>query len=119
MSITGNIFEAARNKLLDKATKPEAAIANHVIDTFAAADCELSRDICREITEGTLDIKKCYADITAKARKQATGSVAMITDTEVYKWALEYFGWHGAPTPAPKPVKPALDIDFDDLFGEV
>lgn len=110
-----SIFDEARNKLMEKATKPQSIIAHKIIDTLAANENELTIDICREIIEGKVTLKDCYRQIESNAKSQAIGGVAMIEDTQVYEWALKFFGYHG-PLDEVVPKKES-GLDFESLFG--
>lgn len=110
-----NIFEEARNKLVENATKPQSIIAHKVIDTLAANESELTIDICREIIEGKLTMEDCYKNIESNAKSQAISGVAMIEDSQVYEWALKFFGYHGAVEE--KAPKKDSALDFESLFG--
>lgn len=54
-----------------------------------------SDDLAEKINTGTRSIADCWRFITGKAKARATsaggGSVAMISDDEVYGWAVHFF----------------------------
>lgn len=70
MSEKLNTYEALVKKYLDKQSEIDTALKN-VYDSTK--------------------IKDCFKYITELARKQAVNNCAMIEDSQVYKWARDYY----------------------------
>lgn len=63
-------FEALVKKYLDKQTETDTALKSLYVPS---------------------KIKDCFRFITEQARKQAVNNCAMIEDSQVYKWARDYY----------------------------
>lgn len=80
-------------------------IASHIIDHYLNSD-----ENAKIILDDKKSLKSCISSVTSKAKQQATGSVAMISDDTVFEWVEEYYGFSDE---APKESK---IIDILDLI---
>lgn len=79
-------------------------IASHIIDNYLRSDAN-----AQIILDEKKSLKACISSITSKAKQQASGNVAMISDDTVYNWVEEYYGFSDE---APKENKIIDILDF-------
>ena len=83
-------------KAIDKIDKEAEAInapavtvvASQIIDVYLKSDENAKKALDKEKT-----LKKCWNDVKSKARKQASGGCAMVSDDTVFEWVKDYYGF--------------------------
>ena len=83
-------------KAIDKIDKEAEAInapavtvvASHIIDVYLKSDENAQKALDEEKT-----LKECWDNVKSKARKQASGGCAMVSDDRVFEWVKDYYGF--------------------------
>ena len=118
-------------------------IANLLI-IVSARDAEHAETVAKEICDGKVKMEGFAANILETARERSKGNSAVLSDYEVFNEANRYFGVEGNAAEIEKAAritaaeytdaggafickdieqynerhkKPALSLDFDDMFG--
>lgn len=65
-------------------------IASHIIDAYLNSDENAEKLLAEKKT-----LRDCIEKIMSKAKKRATGRMAMIGEEVVYGWVQEYYGFAG------------------------
>lgn len=61
-------------------------VGEHIID------CIVTEEAGEKVLQAGKSLESCLGHIQKEAAKQKSGSVAVIEDATVYRWAREYFG---------------------------
>lgn len=113
--------------------KAETSIEQVLLDYI---NNNASEVLTEKINSGTKTLKQCVAYVTKCAKKQAVGGCAMVSDQEVFGWAIHFFeedsikGENITPEPAKVEVKKEekrqqvsepkkLKKDDDNLEGQM
>ena len=118
-------IEDAIKKINDEVQKNHSntylvMVGEHIID------CIRTEAAAEQILAGKKSLSGCLQQIAENAKKQRRGSVAVIEDMTVYKWARNYFGLKDIDqkpqmevvkpqTPAESPKKNG-HLSMDDFF---
>ena len=65
-------------------------IASYIIDNYLKNDINAEKILDEKKT-----LSDCFKSIKNKAQAQAKSGMAMVSDTVVYTWAVEYYGLIG------------------------